>query len=925
MEPGTNARFHHIISTIQKIALYETKARYFLVGSNNSQTKFRVLKIDRMEPRELNVVDDQQVYSREEIQNLLSMIDVGNRNRQGSLGTPFVPVASAFGIVGFVRFLEGYYIILVTKRRHAAMIGHHSIFKVEDTALIYIPNDGVRKAHPDEAHYLKMFQSIDLSSNFYFSYSYDMTHTLQMNLTSPACGIPTPIEFGKKLVKEPDSLDDLFSASSSDPSMNESQKKKFRPLKQYLRHYGIRNSPNKRFVWNAYLLKQVEAILSPDWILHITHGFVSQSNVSIFGWSVYITLIARRSNRYAGTRFLKRGANFEGDVANEVETEQIVHDSGVSSLQHGRFSSFVQMRGSVPGHWSQDITKMVPKPPIGFDLSDPFAETAGKHVNKLLARYGSPIIFLNLVKNKERKKHESQLSAELFTAIKYLNQFLPPRHQIEYVSFDMARKNNEKDVNVMKKLAKIANDAIQRTGIFQNFDPYYQHKSEFILGTPNTIDNCGRLQTGIIRVNCVDCLDRTNTAQFALGKCALGYQLYALGFIQEPKLEFDSDCVRMLENLYEDHGDTLALQYGGSQLVHRIKTYRKTAPWTSQGNDIMQTLSRYYRNTFSDAEKQHTINLFLGLFIPEENKPAIWELPTDYYMHHITTFKKNSKFCRTPLTMWWDKEILDALPRSQDELKRTYMQVAKVHPRDEIVDAYQDYYQPMRFSVLDELFPYKISNSVRDFMPHFTTDYSPFTVRARPGRRSEESTSRGTTMKNPSLTGQSSTSSATSSASSGADSEESDIEEDWGLPSDSHSTPSSKDSVKTTTFEAMFPSMHQVYGMQPETPKQTDMQMLRKYVIIGRNATRPSNTEFLNRHPTSKVFLKKYSPDQLDLSGKPPHVGEDSKHCYKQFVKRGLEGSANISPRDLSTYNLYAMGGTLQARDVRILRYVSCE
>lgn len=74
--------------------------RYFLVGSNNSQTKFRVLKIDRMEPRELNVVDDQQIYSREEIQSLLSMIDVGNRNRQGSLGTPFVPVASAFGIVG---------------------------------------------------------------------------------------------------------------------------------------------------------------------------------------------------------------------------------------------------------------------------------------------------------------------------------------------------------------------------------------------------------------------------------------------------------------------------------------------------------------------------------------------------------------------------------------------------------------------------------------------------------------------------------------------------------------------------------------------------------------------------------------------------------------------------------------------------------
>ena len=64
-------------------------------------------------------------------------------------------------------------------------------------------------------------------------------------------------------------------------------------------------------------------------------------------------------------------------------------------------------------------------------------------------------------------------------------------------------------------------------------------------------------------------------------------------------IEFDSDCVRMLEELYEDHGDTLALQYGGSQLVHRIKSYRRIAPWTSQGNDIMQSLSRYYSNTFS--------------------------------------------------------------------------------------------------------------------------------------------------------------------------------------------------------------------------------------------------------------------------------------------------------------------------------------
>jgi hypothetical protein len=59
----------------------------------------------------------------------------------------------------------------------------------------------------------------------------------------------------------------------------------------------------------------------------------------------------------------------------------------------------------------------------------------------LLKRYGSPIIILNLVKNRERKKHESTLSEEINMAVKYLNQFLPSEHNIQYISFDMARKN----------------------------------------------------------------------------------------------------------------------------------------------------------------------------------------------------------------------------------------------------------------------------------------------------------------------------------------------------------------------------------------------------------------------------------------------------------------------------------------------------
>ena len=54
----------------------------------------------------------------------------------------------------------------------------------------------------------------------------------------------------------------------------------------------------------------------------------------------------------------------------------------------------------------------------------------------------------------------------------------------------------------------------------------------------------------------MDCLDRTNAAQFVFGKRALGHQLYALGVVDTPNLAFDSDAVNMLTEMYHDHGDS---------------------------------------------------------------------------------------------------------------------------------------------------------------------------------------------------------------------------------------------------------------------------------------------------------------------------------------------------------------------------------
>ena len=117
---------------------------------------------------------------------------------------------------------------------------------------------------------------------------------------------------------------------------------------------------------------------------------------------------------------------------------------------------------------------MVPKPQIFFQASDPICRISGKHFNQLMTRYGSPVVILNLVKKRERRrKHESKLSDYLQSSVNYLNQFLHEEDFLQYIHFDMARNSKKKNVNVMEKLAEIATVAINKTGIYQSQKPYY--------------------------------------------------------------------------------------------------------------------------------------------------------------------------------------------------------------------------------------------------------------------------------------------------------------------------------------------------------------------------------------------------------------------------------------------------------------------
>ena len=668
---------------MHKFTLYETINYFYIVGTDLLDLAFRILKIDRtVDPGELNITEDDIVYTKKETYQILNAIDEGNRATGG------LKLKSSFwGILGFIKFTTQYYMIYVTKRSQVAMIGGHYIYQIDKTEMMPLATSAASRMkndrQVDESRYVNILNNLDLTKSFYFSYSYDVTRTLQFNI-----------------MRERQALQDGVTDS----------------LRKFDR--------NDMFVWNNHLLGPAKDVLRnpSDWCLSITHGYVDQSALSVYwGRVVYVTIIARRSRFFAGARYLKRGANDLGYVANDVETEQIVsemlttsfHAPGPQLYSNPNYTSHVQHRGSIPLHWTQDPAGVSPKPDINISVVDPFYSAAALHFDNLFQRYGTPIYVLNLVKSRERVPRESKLLKEYTNSINYLNQFLPVDKKIHYHAWDMSRASKSRDQDVIGSLEAIAEDILPKTGFFQN---------------GNDAESGLKLQNGVARTNCIDCLDRTNAAQFVIGKKAFGYQLQALGVIEDPSVGYDSDAVNLFTHMWHDHGDTIAVQYGGSHLVNTMSTYRKINQWTSHSRDMVETFKRYYNNSFMDSQRQEAYNLFLGNYTIEKNRPMLWDLTTDYYLHHSDPRSMFGK--RRPSYREWYTEAYLEPPGIPPSIWPQEFRDRKLNYFD---DYWIEYYRPLTLSSFKKLFAFKMHSNLR-YIPISSTqagkyDLSPFKVR----------------------------------------------------------------------------------------------------------------------------------------------------------------------------------------------------
>ena len=239
-------RLDNVAGALDAFAVYETRSRIYIVGSTLDRRRYYVLKIERCGGAELPITEDKMRYTRAEKDELLEMIHRGNL-AQGGL----TKVCDAFGLLGFVRFLQGYYLVLITKRRPVAHIGRNRIYAIEEICNLYVPpQDAVVGADVDNAtekRYKDLFFGLDLTKGFYFSASYDLTHTIQHNMAATT------------RQTAPTQTTTSTTTTSTTTTTNAAE--------------ALLASRAQHFVWNMHLLKPIARLGLARWLLPIVSCF----------------------------------------------------------------------------------------------------------------------------------------------------------------------------------------------------------------------------------------------------------------------------------------------------------------------------------------------------------------------------------------------------------------------------------------------------------------------------------------------------------------------------------------------------------------------------------------------------------------------------------------------------------------------------
>lgn len=198
--------------------------------------------------------------------------------------------------------------------------------------------------------------------------------------------------------------------------------------------------------------------------------------------------------------------------------------------------------------------------------------------------------------------------------------------EIEYTWFDFHEECKKMKYENLSKLLKTSSVA-QALNQFDFFHAVLD-KSACFDNLRHDLANLegvevASVQKGVFRVNCIDCLDRTNVVQTVFGRNILHKMLNKLSICENPSGEpfegFNPVFEERFKNMWADHGDYLSMAYSGTGALK--SDFVRKGKRSMKGNiqDGINSCKRFFINNFNDGHNQDCHDYFLMKLNPKKD------------------------------------------------------------------------------------------------------------------------------------------------------------------------------------------------------------------------------------------------------------------------------------------------------------------
>ncbi|KAG8962483.1 hypothetical protein FRC05_005328 [Tulasnella sp. 425] len=356
---------------------------------------------------------------------------------------------------------------------------------------------------------------------------------------------------------------------------------------------------DRKFWWNEIMAKPFTDAGLHNYVLPVMQGYfqiatfhVEDPDNRIYGpndpssapkeISIQYAIISRRSKERAGLRYQRRGIDDDAKVANFVETETVIQVKPGLNLK---------------------------PPPV---LDRPREESMGplnQHFTGISQIYG-PIAAVNVA---ELAGKEAVVTTPYREAVEALNKS-PNRPSVNYTEFDFHRECAGMHYeNIAKLLSRLdrtfESQAYVNAALSLTKEADLEGRCSFFW-VSGPVVLCK--QKGVFRVNCIDCLDRTNVVMSAFARHVLNSQLEAVALIHHHSDAKSNEMENVVNDLWANNGDAISRAYAGTSALKGDFTRTGRRDFGGILNDGMNSVMRMYSSTFSDYFSQACIDFFLG-------------------------------------------------------------------------------------------------------------------------------------------------------------------------------------------------------------------------------------------------------------------------------------------------------------------------